>query len=138
MKVKGEKPTLVTTAPKIAPSKSPVKGRQINGTCSSSHGHFTGPGSIELFVKKKTRSVRVKETVTVLTGVNHLVLKISTQLMCHYILSDLSVDINYLSGFTLKTRSGRKYIQFTDNQGTIFALKVISATDIVFEVRMSK
>ena len=58
--------------------------------------------------------------------------------MCHYILSDLSADINYLLGFTLKTSSGRKYIQFTDNQGTIFALKVISATDIVFEVRMSK
>lgn len=34
--------------------------------------------------------------------------------------------------------SGRKSIQFTDNQGTRFALKVISANDIVFEVRVSK
>ena len=45
-------------------------------------------------------------------------------------------DIHYLLGFTMKTSlSRKKSIQFTDNQGTRFAIKVISATDVVFEVR---
>ena len=36
------------------------------------------------------------------------------------------------------TGSNIKSIQFTDDQGTKFALKVISVTNIVFEVRLSK
>ena len=57
-------------------------------------------------------------------------------LMC---LGSLFVDVHYLSEFTMVTTgSNMKYIQFTDDQGTRFALKVISVTNIVFEVRLSK
>ena len=34
--------------------------------------------------------------------------------------------------------SNIKHIQFADNQGTMFALKVISVTNLVFEVRLSE
>lgn len=58
-------------------------------------------------------------------------------------LGNLSFDIHYLEGFTMIETSDtteRKGVQlmYTDNQNISFALKVISATNIVFEVRMSK
>ena len=62
--------------------------------------------------------------------------------MCHYLtyLGSLFVDVQCLLEFTVETRGNLKFIQFTDStsQGTRFALKVISATHIVFEVRLSK
>ena len=54
-------------------------------------------------------------------------------------LGSLFVDVHYLLEFTMVTTgSNIKNIQFTNDQGTRFALKVISGTNIVFEVRLSK